>query len=63
MLWRALKAAAVAVLALAGSLIARDSVTRWSRALTGTLTVQIAVPAGERNLDAAKARGGFYRRR
>ncbi|MBM3597548.1 MAG: cell division protein [Alphaproteobacteria bacterium] len=45
----------LAVLALAGALLARDSVLRWSRSLTGTLTVQIAVPAGERNLDVAMA--------
>lgn len=42
----------LAVLALAGALAANDAVNRWNRALTGTLTVQIAVPAGDRNLDA-----------
>lgn len=45
----------LAILALAGALAAHDSVRRWNRSLTGTLTVQIAVPTGERNLDAVMA--------
>jgi cell division transport system permease protein len=45
----------LAVLALAGALAANDAVNRWNRALTSTLTVQIAVPAGERNLDTVMA--------
>jgi cell division transport system permease protein len=45
----------LAVLALAGALAAHDAVGRWNRALTGSLTVQIAVPAGERNLEAVMA--------